>query len=447
MKSEKKNTRRDFIRKSMITAAGITIIPEFVFGRNGLITKEAAGIISAGQTGMKTVAFIANIYRNRAHADAIGTKLFLGMSTDEGMIAPQVKIVSMWIDQIGANDTGVRIAKMNGATVYPTIAEALTLGGDKLAVDAVVYVGEHGDYKKNRFGVTMYPRMNFLEQIFRVFDASNKSVPVYTDKHLAYSWLDSKWIYDRAKELKVPMMAGSSLPYAWRDPELEHPVGTKITEAVAIGYSTLESYGFHVAEILQCMVERRAGGETGVASVLGLQGKDVWAAIDSGKISGKLVDAACEKIKNKVAGPMREVIKMPYAIIVQYTDGTKGTIMILHEYSGWAYAANANGKISATRFILDGSKNLSHFSYLTVNIQNFIMSGRPAAPVERNLLTSAVLDIGIRSMAEKKAIKTPFLNIKYAVAAKGTAIRPTSPQPTGASIGPWPPEGYEFIVR
>ena len=42
--------------------------------------------------------------------------------------------------------------------IYPTIAEALTLGGGKLAVDGVVLVGEHGNYPKNEKGQTKYPR-------------------------------------------------------------------------------------------------------------------------------------------------------------------------------------------------------------------------------------------------------------------------------------------------
>ncbi|MDP1689899.1 MAG: hypothetical protein Q8L52_01705, partial [bacterium] len=338
--------------------------------------------------------------------------------------------------------------KMNGAAVYPTIAEALTLGGDKLAVDAVIFIGEHGNYKYSCLGEKMYPRMNYLEQIFRVFDASDKSVPVYADKALAYSWLDSKWIYDRSKELSVPMMAGSSIPYSWRDPALEHPIGTKITEAVAIGLSTLDAYGFHVTEILQCMVERRAGGETGVASVQGLKGNDVWAAMDSGKISQKLVDTACDKIKDKAIGSMRDLVKMPLAVIVKYNDGTKGAILMLDEYvkDNWAYAAKADGKTVATEFATE-KNNFSYavFSYLVLNIEKFIVTGKSTAPIERNLLTSGIIDMGIRSLAEGKVKKTPFLNIKYT--ANGyEPIRPTSPRPIGQSIGPWPPKGYEFIT-
>ena len=449
MNSEKDNPRRSFIKKSAFAASSFPLIPGFVLNEDSTVSSLLQEVAQRlpGQNKLKTVAFIANIYRNSAHADVIGTKLFVGIPTDEGMVAPQVKIVSMWIDQIGENDTGVRMAKMNGATLYPTIAEVLTLGGDQLAVDAVIYIGEHGEYPKSRLGVKMYPRMNYLEQIFRVFDASNKSVPVFSDKHLAYSWLDSKWVYDRSKELNVPMMAGSSLPYCWRDPDLVHPIGTSITEAVAIGYASLDAYGFHVTEILQCMVERRAGGETGVASVQGLQGDAVWAAMDSGKISQELVDAACDTIKGKATGPMRDLVNMPFAVVVEYHDGTKGAILMLDEYvnESWAYAADADGKTVATEFVLDHSMSYSHFSYLTLNIQQFIVTGKPPAPIERNLLTSGIIDMGIRSLAEGKVRKTPFLNITYNVTGF-ESIRPTAPRPTGQSVGPWPPKGYEFII-
>jgi hypothetical protein len=452
MKPNDKNRRREFIKTSIGAAAGLSVLSGFkpenfrnlTGPDNGFWEKQSEAPASA----IKKIAFIANIYRNSAHADVIGTKLFAGIPTDDGMVAPDVQIVSMWIDQIGPNDTGVRIAGMNNAQLYPTIADALTLGGDKLAVDAVVYIGEHGEYPKSRYGMKMYPRMNYLEQIFRVFDASDRSVPLFSDKHLSYSWLDSKWIYDRAQELKVPMMAGSSLPYCWRDPMLVHPLGTKIKEAVAIGYASLDAYGFHVLEVLQCMTERRKGGETGVKTVQGLTGEAVWKAIDSGKISGELLEAACNAVKGRNQGDIRKLVKDPKAIIIRYNDGTRGAIVMLDEVvnQGWAYAAHAQGKTVATEFVLDHSMSYSHFSYLTLNIQKFLVSGKPQGKVERTLLTSGILDIGIRSAFEGgDERKTPFLNIHYS--AEGTEpIIPSAPRPTGQSIGPWPPKGYEFII-
>lgn len=404
----------------------------------------------------KRVALIANYYAISSHANAIATKFFVGFPTDVGMVPSRVKIVSLWIDQPspdssgkrGMADVGRRIAQMHGVKIYPTIAEALTLGGDKLAVDAVIYIGEHGEYSRSRLGVKMYPRLNFMEQIFRVFDASNKVVPVFTDKALAYSWLDAKWIYDRSKELNVPLMAGSVLPYSWRDPVLQHPIGTKITEAVAVGYGALDSYGFHVAEILECMLERRKGGETGVKNVQGLKGPAVWKAADEGKFSMKLLEEACNTIKGRSKGSMREVVKEPIAILVNYKDGTKGTIVMLSGYvgEGWGYAANAGGKTVACEFVLEGSTN-AHFSYLGLNIQNFFLTGKPSAPVERTLLTSGILDTGIRSIADGgKVMQTPFLNIQYVVEGY-TSIIPAHPRPVGQSIGPWPPKGYEFIIN
>lgn len=456
------NRRRDFIKKSATAIAGLTLLPELSFGRkdsDSFILEKSPQEIT-NPDGLKRVAFICNVYFSVSHADSIGSKLFLGSPMDQGqgIVPPKIKIVSMYIAQIGANDIGVQMAKMNGAIVYPTIAEALMLGGDKLAVDAVVYFGEHGTYPNNRLGEKMYPRMNTLEQIFRVFDASNKSVPVYSDKALSYSWLDSKWIYDRAKELNVPMMTGSSLTYTSRDPYLVHPLGTKITEAVAIGPSNLDAYGFHVTEMLQLMLERRAGGETGVASVQTLKGDEVWAAMDSGEISRKLVEAAYNRISFKNPGSFRDLVKLPYAVKVRYNDGTKGVILMLNGFlkptrpdglsnrAGWAYAARANGKIVSTEFVLDASVGRYHTSYLCFNIEKFIQTGKPPVPFERSLFTSSIIDMGIRSLHEGGILKkTPFLNIGYSGEGYEPILPTNSWPPTEQSSGIWPPKGYEFL--
>ena len=51
-----------------------------------------------------------------------------------------MKVVSLYIDQKPAGDQSGERAKEFGFTVYPTIAEALRCGGDKLAVDAVLII-------------------------------------------------------------------------------------------------------------------------------------------------------------------------------------------------------------------------------------------------------------------------------------------------------------------
>ena len=107
----------------------------------------------------------------------------------------------------------------------PTIADALTLGTGKLAVDAVLLIAEHGDYPLNEKLQKLYPRGRFFREVLEVFRASGRGVPVFIDKHLSYSRAEARQMVDQARALKVPLMAGSSLPVTWRLPELEIPLG------------------------------------------------------------------------------------------------------------------------------------------------------------------------------------------------------------------------------
>ena len=67
------------------------------------------------------------------------------------------------------------------------MADALTLGTGKLAVDGVLLIGEHGNYPRNDSGQILYPRYELMEQIVSVFRKTGRSVPVFNDKHLSYS--------------------------------------------------------------------------------------------------------------------------------------------------------------------------------------------------------------------------------------------------------------------
>ena len=135
---------------------------------------------------------------------------------------------------------------------------------------------------RNERGQIEYPRRRFFQAVTDVFAKYKRTVPVFSDKHLSATWEDAKWVYDHARKLYVPFLAGSSVPVTWRRPDLVLPKGCELVGAVQIGYGPFEGYGFHALEGLQCMVERRTNGQQGVRAVMCLEGDAVWKAGDDG---------------------------------------------------------------------------------------------------------------------------------------------------------------------
>ena len=105
---------------------------------------------------------------------------------------------------------------------------------EPLAVDAVLSIGEHGKYPVNAKGQPEYPRKRFFDEIVAVFQRSGRVVPVFNDKHLSYRWDWAQEMYDTARQLKIPLMAGSSVPLAERRPPLELAAGAKISRRSSI---------------------------------------------------------------------------------------------------------------------------------------------------------------------------------------------------------------------
>ena len=195
----------------------------------------------------KKIAAVVTEYRRWSHADVILRNLLDGYSPDQKS-RPDMELVSLYTDQVPKTDLSRELAKKHGFKICDTIAEALTLGTNKLAVDGVISIGEHGDYKLNEKGQHLYPRRRFFEEIAKVFEKTGQSAPVFNDKHLAATWEDAKWMYDRARKLLVPFLAGSSIPTAWRRPKLVIPKGSELLGAIQIGYAGFEAYGFHALE-------------------------------------------------------------------------------------------------------------------------------------------------------------------------------------------------------
>jgi hypothetical protein len=369
----------------------------------------------------KRIAAVVTEYRHNSHADVIVSRLLLTHTLDEKGERPNLELVSLYTDQVPESDTSRKWAKKFNVPIFKTVEETLTLGTGKLVVDGVMLVAEHGKYPKNATGNTIYPKRRLFDAVQKVFRKTGQVVPVFVDKHLADNWADAKWLYDTAKELKVPLMAGSSLPVLWRYPPADVKRGAKLEEIVAVSYHTLDAYGFHALEMVQCLVERRAGGETGVKQVRCLSGDAVWRAMDEGMFDRKLLDAALKRLKRspitrQPKRPLRNLAKSPDMFVIEYRDGLKAFVLTLNgAVNEWGVAwKTAAGTQKSTTFWTQEARPYMHFTYLVKGTEKMFHTGQPTWPAERTLMTSALLDaLLISKSKDGAAVRTNYLDFKY----------------------------------
>lgn len=399
------------------------------------------------------VVFTEFTYRSHAHVileNFLQPYLFNGRKTDPG-----VEVVSFYGDQFPKNEMSRDVAKRLRIPMYPTIAEALCLGGSKLAVDAVLLIGEHGDYPVNEKGQQEYPRKRFFDETAAVFERSGRVAPVFNDKHLSYRWDWAKEMYDTAQRLKIPFMAGSSVPLAERRPPLELPEGSKIVEAVSIHGGPPEAYGYHALEVLQSFVESRAGGETGISKVQFFEGDALWKAAEAGLWSPQLAESAMAAELGQGQPPLRQLVSKleggdpPHGILVHYRDGLRAIALGLGQNaSRWNFACRLAGEESprVTKLYNGPWNNRNLFRALSHAIQVFFRERRATYSVERTLLVTGALDAAMESrLRAGPAIATPQLEFAYQpidfralreMGASWKIITDATPEPAGiAPVG------------
>jgi len=405
--------------------------------------------VEPGAVGRRPkVAALTTVYHYLSHAYHIVGRFLDGFPVygGEGLHRPDFEIASIYIEQTPeATDLGRAKARRHGVRLSSTIADALTLGTGRLAVDAVLLIGEHGDYPLNAKLQKLYPRGRFFRETADVVRASGagRVVPVFIDKHLSYSRPEAQEMVATARELKVPLMAGSSLPVTWRLPDLEVPLGRRWDGAVVASRGDIEIFGFHALETLQCMVERRdrRGRPQGVAAVTCLEGNAVWEAEAAGVWSRPLLDKALARSHTLNPGDVRQNTRdyrvptgpealtrfaHPVAFVVEYADGFRATALILNGHvDDTTVAASVEGRPVSTLVYLPAPPGARFFDPLVLRIEDFFRTGRPPYPVERTLLTGGVLDAALESrISGHRRVETPDLAaIDYEAPADSGYIR------------------------
>jgi len=381
----------------------------------------------------KKLAIITTEWRYRSHAWHMGERFLGGYPVKGKWHYPAIDVVSAYVDQVPAGDLSKARALESNFKIYPNIAEALRCGTDKLAVDAVLIIGEHGTYPDNELGQKKYPRYEFFQKVVEVFKKDGMTTPIFNDKHLSWNWEWAKEMVDTSRKLKFPLLAGSSLPVTWRMPAVEMPENAQPEEVMCLAMGGVDSYDFHALEIIQCMAERRKGGETGVKAVQAIRGEEVWKRMASGSWekggwNPKLFEACMNRSQTLAQAPtyshrkpttkqMVDWVKAPMAYRIEYLDGLKSTMLLMNGLVGdFTFAASLKDQAEplSTLFYLPTNPNVSYSAALMSNAEEMFITGKAPYPVERTLLTSGILAACLGSLGNgQKRIDTPHLKVGY----------------------------------
>jgi hypothetical protein len=386
------------------------------------------------------LAGLATVYYQNSHADLILGRMLEGYSLDDQGEYPKLKLASLYVAQYPDNDKSRVLAAKHSVPIFPNARQALVNQSDRLAVDGVMLIAEHGVYPESDTGQLIYPKRQLFADVADVCEKSQRRVPVFVDKHLADNWQDAKWMYDEAKRLKIPMMAGSSLPVLWRSPAVDVDRAKPLKEIFALSYHRLDAYGFHALEMVQCLAERRPGGETGVKQVRTLRDDAVWQAIDEGLIDRELIDQAMSRYKDRPISrdkPLRDLVPHPVLFVVDYSDGLRASVLTVGNlYIDWSVAWRyADGQSESTVFWTQEARPFTHFAILVKQLEPFFQTGKPTWPVERTLLTTGLLDALLISHRDGgKLIETPQL--KFAYQSTWNWTKPQAPFPDRPLAGP-----------
>ncbi len=388
----------------------------------------------------RRLAVVTTEWRYHSHAWHMAERFLVGYPVNGRWHRPPLDVVAAYVDQKPENDLSRSRSEEFGFPIYPTIAETLRCGGKKLAVDAVLIIGEHGNYPKSEYEQTKYPRYEFFKQVTDVFRQDGSSVPVFNDKHLSWKWEWAKEMVEISRELKFAFTAGSSLPVTWRMPAIDMPYGAEAEELLCVAIGGIDSYDFHALEVIQCMAERRSGGETGVVAVQALKGDAVWTAMEAASWSDGGWDPrlfeACLSRSQTLAQPetfshryptvtqIREWVKDPIAYRIEYADGVKATMLLLNGLVGdFTFAARIKGVSEplSTLFYLPPNPNVVYSAALMSKAEETFMTGQSPYPIERTLLTTGLVEAGVRSLGMgQKRLETPHLEIRYQAPREST---------------------------
>ena len=163
------------------------------------VAAPGVAVAAAAAKPKPKLAIICTVWYYLTHAQHEGDRFNHGWPMNGQWHDPEVELVSIFCDQkkegeahphekenpnaILGDLAHLREQEWPSVTLYDTVAEALRCGGDTLAVDAVLLIGEHGDYEVDEYQMTRWPRYELFKEITAVYRQDGRTAPVFVRSH------------------------------------------------------------------------------------------------------------------------------------------------------------------------------------------------------------------------------------------------------------------------
>lgn len=370
------------------------------------------------------IAVVATTYWEKSHTDVIVSRWLEPRPDDAawGWPKPCTRIASMYVDEYPDNDMSRDMCAKHNVALYDNVADAVR------GADAVLLIGEHGEYPENKIGQKLYPRKELFDKIVAAFGEFGRTVPVFCDKFLSWNFDWAVEMDRTASEMGFMLFSSSTISLCKRVPEVDLAEKQRVEESVAIYFGEDEAYGYHSFEYVQAILERRAGGETGVKAITVYRDEDFWKQLEAGRWSVKLMDAALEAIRNEnpdriTKGSLRENCDKntgqgPTAICLEYTDGLRVTHLNLSGHSGaWGLAMQIQGSdqpLATAPTVDDATHHYAHFATMSNMVEQAFLANRPPFSLKRGLITTGLTAFMMQARANPGVrLETPKLAITY----------------------------------
>jgi hypothetical protein len=445
--SETMESRSLFTRREMLGMTGMAGLAALTGTAASAVprTQPAGAARRTGQTRPRVACLVSYWGLPTSHADWIVNKLLDGYWWKGAYTLSQVDVVSFYINQLDTSLLGQKVCKAKNIPIFKTVGEAVTLGGKELAVDGVVIVCEHGNYPTDLKGHWLLPRWWIYQQVIRVFEQSQRSVPIFNDKHLSYNWDDAKWMFDKSRELNFPLTGGSSIPIYYRTPEIDLAPDTPLKNGLVIGDMADEGAAFHCIDVLQSFMDRRKGGETGVKSVQSIRGPEAWKWVEAIPWAHNLLEAVRKKF-DLPAGHFQQGAqtnqqrRQANLCIVKYNDGTEAAAISGSDV-GWTFAGDVEGQKDPTIVSMLGFPGpISQFHAGNAHehwLIEMMLARKEPFNAERLLVSTGIVNYYMdsnwqdgRYTAVGRVVETPYIDMKYQ-STHGPLFK-TGPRPPNA---------------